>query len=93
MAGNQVNDSNPGRLIMSSEINDAHRRAVANLVLELRRNTKIDEQLYEVIVAIYGHGSGHISQQIRKRMNDVLLRVGAEKHRVRTTQTKQDQGL
>lgn len=81
------------RLIMSKEINIDHRRAVAQLVLELRDKTKIDDQLYELLVAIYGKGSGHISQQIRKRMNDVLLRVGAEKHRIRNTKPNQDPGL
>lgn len=78
---------------MAKEINEDHRRAVANLVLELRNKTKIDEQLFDVIVAIYGHGSGHISQQIRKRMNDVLLRVGAEKRNIRPTKKQNSQGL
>lgn len=92
MANNNKTDK-PLRQIMAKEINEDHRRAVANLVLELRNKTKIDEQLFDVIVAIYGRGSGHISQQIRKRMNDVLLRVGAEKRNIRPTKKQNSQGL
>lgn len=65
--------------IMSPDINDAHRRAVAMVVADLRMNKSINEELFNTIVHYYGQGFVKIPDQVKKAMNSDDLTTKQDK--------------
>lgn len=55
--------------IMDKRINPEHRQVVAKLVATLRCDSRIPDEIYQVLTAYYGGREYKISDQVKKAMN------------------------